>query len=277
MDGVSANQARPLEGAVTLITGAGGAIGGASAKMLAKAGSSVFLVDANRQAADDVAAMIRVAGGRAAIGVADISSADEVDRVVSTAIAEFGRLDILVNNAAISPVTPFLEVSIEEWRRVFSVNVDGPLMLTLRCAQEMMKQDVSAMTGCRGKIINISSGAADAGRPMLAAYGATKAALNHLTMTASRALAEYEIASTVVYPGEVEEGLLGQVAAKMAASEGAADATGFLRQRAKARIDGRFSTPDEVAKFVAFAASTQGMRLNGRRVWAFAPEDALGS
>ena len=93
----------------------------------------------------------------------------------------FDRLDILVNNAGIFHVAPLLDFPLEAWRRVFAVNLDGALLATQRAGRMMQAQAPHPVTGCRGKILNISSGAAERGRPFLPAYGASKAALNHLS------------------------------------------------------------------------------------------------
>jgi meso-butanediol dehydrogenase/(S,S)-butanediol dehydrogenase/diacetyl reductase len=263
-----------LDGATAVVTGGGGAIGSATGRILAAAGSAVVLVDLNSENLEQAASTIRAEGGEVSLMAADLSSPGVVNKVVEQALSLRGRLDVLVNNAGISPVTPFLEIPLEEWRRVFAINVEVPLALTQAIAKVMIGQEVSEALRCRGKIINISSKAADVGRPLLASYGATKAALNHLTMTTADVLAEHLIASTIFYPGGVAEGLLGQVAPMMAAAEGQGTEQ-FLDSRANLTALGRASTPDEMAAHILYIAASKGMRLNGQRVWGFTPEDAL--
>src|SRR5207302_8786341 len=101
---------------------------------------------------------------------------------------------------------------LEAWRGVFAVNLDAALLATQRAARMMQAQAPRPSTNCRGKILNISSGAAEVGRPYLPAYGASKAALNHLSKSTALVLAPHAIATTVLYPPSVREGMFGRIA-----------------------------------------------------------------
>jgi D-sorbitol dehydrogenase (acceptor) len=178
----------------------------------------------------------------------------------------YDRLDILVNNAGIFHVSPFLDFPLEAWRRVFSVNVDGALMATQRAAKLMQRQTPHSATGCRGKIINISSGAAERGRPFLAAYGASKAALNHVSKTSALVLADSNICVTVVNPTSVREGMFGPIADEMAEYEGVTPRE-FEEQRASGSPLGRLQKPEEVGTIAVWVAAARGMDLHGRLVY----------
>jgi meso-butanediol dehydrogenase/(S,S)-butanediol dehydrogenase/diacetyl reductase len=162
-------------------------------------------------------------------------------------------------------VVPLLDFPIDAWRHVFAVNLDGALLATQRAGRMMQAQAPHPRTGCRGKILNISSGAAERGRPFLAAYGASKAALNHLSKTTALVLGEHAIATTVLYPTSVREGMFGEIAGQMAGLEGLTPAA-FEAQRAAGSPLGRLQKPDEVAAIAVWVAAHPGMGLNGQLV-----------
>jgi len=252
-----------LGGQVALVTGAGKGIGQAIACAFASAGARVVVADIQLDTAEQTAAAI----GDAALPIQlDVSSADSQDRAFDRIASAYDRLDILVNNAGIFHVAPFLEFPLDAWRRVFSVNVDGALLATQRAARLMQQQAPHPETGCRGKIINISSGAAERGRPFLAAYGASKAALNHVSKTSSLVLAEHAICVTIVNPTSVREGMFGPIADEMASFEGLSPPE-FEAQRAAGSPLGRLQKPEEVGSIAVWVAAAHGMHLNGRLVY----------
>ena len=254
-----------LQDQVCLVTGAGAGIGQAISRALAAEGARVVVADVNTEAASSTATSITSDGGRAVAVQTDVTSADSQDRLFSRIRTEFGRLDVLVNNAGIFHVAPLLEFPLDAWRRVFAVNLDGALLATQRAGHMMQSQPEHPVTGCRGKIINISSGAAERGRPFLAAYGASKASLNHLSKSTAIVLGSHSIATTVVYPTSVREGMFGPIADQMAEYEGMSPQE-FVEQRAGGSPTGRLQKPEEVASIVVWVAARQGMSLNGQLV-----------
>src|SRR6266851_1609491 len=254
-----------LAGQVALVTGAGRGIGQAIAWAFAGEGARVVVADIDADAAAETAASIDADGGRALAVRTDVTSPDAQDRLFARARDTFHRLDILVNNAGIFHVAPLLEFPLEAWRRVFAVNLDGALLATQRAGRMMQGQEPNAVTGCRGKILNISSGAAEMGRPFLPAYGASKAALNHLSKSTAVVLGAHAIATTVLYPTSVREGMFGPIADQMAEFEGMSP-DDFLAQRAAGSPLDRLQKPEEVAAIAVWVASRAGMGLNGRLV-----------
>jgi NAD(P)-dependent dehydrogenase (short-subunit alcohol dehydrogenase family) len=252
----------PLAGQVALVTGAGKGIGEAIACAFVAAGARVVVADIRLNTAEHTTRSIEASGGIALACEVDVSSPESQDRLFGRIQETFDRLDILVNNAAIFHVAPFLEFPLDAWRRVFAVNVDGPLLATQRAGRMMHGQEPHPVTGCRGKIINISSGAAERGRPFLAAYGASKAALNHLSKTSALVLGEHAIATTVVNPTSVREGMFGPIADEMASLEGMTPQA-FEAQRAAGSPLGRLQKPEEVAAIAVWVAAMPGMSLNG--------------
>src|SRR6266511_3944371 len=157
--------ARRLDGQVALITGGGRGIGQAIACAFGAEGASVVVAEIDAEAASATAAAI---GANAVAVATDVTSPEAQDRLFGRVRAQFDRLDILVNNAGIFHVAPLLEFPLEDWRRVFAVNLDGALLATQRAGRMMQAQAPHPVTNCRGKILNISSGAAEraAGSPV---------------------------------------------------------------------------------------------------------------
>src|SRR6516165_3687776 len=149
---------------VALVTGAGGAIGRATAAELAAAGFDVCVTDLNRSDLAPAQAAVEAAGGACRTYVCDVTDAEVV--------AEAGCVDVLVNGAGIVHVDDLLDLTFETWRRVMSVNADGTFMMGQATTRAMVRQPPNALLGRRGLIVNISSAAAEVGRPTRAAYAA---------------------------------------------------------------------------------------------------------
>ena len=263
-----------LAGQVAVVTGAGRGIGQAIAWAFAGEGARVVVADIDADAASETAASIDADGGTALAVRTDVTSPDAQDHLFARARDTFHRLDILVNNAGIFHVAPLLEFPLEAWRRVFAVNLDGALLATQRAGRMMQGQEPNAVTGCRGKILNISSGAAEMGRPFLPAYGASKAALNHLSKSTALVLGPHAICTTVLYPTSVREGMFGPIADQMAEFEGMSP-DDFAAQRAAGSPLERLQKPEEVAAIAVWVAAHAGMSLNGRLVHTEAHVGAL--
>jgi NAD(P)-dependent dehydrogenase (short-subunit alcohol dehydrogenase family) len=247
------------------VTGAGKGIGEAIARCFSNAGAHVMVADVRRDLADSAARSIGSAGGSASAADVDVTSPESQDRLFQQVERDFGRLDVLVNNAGIFHVAPFLDFPLDAWRRVFAVNVEGAVLATQRAGKLMQRQHPNPATDCRGKILNVSSGAAERGRPFLAPYGASKAALNHISKTSAIVLGEHGISTTVLYPTSVREGMFGDIANQMAALEGMTP-DAFESNRAAGSPLGRLQTPEEVGAIAVWVAAYRGMDLNGQLV-----------
>jgi NAD(P)-dependent dehydrogenase (short-subunit alcohol dehydrogenase family) len=256
---------RRLAHQVALVTGAGRGIGQAIACAFAAEGAHIVVADVDAESASGTAAAIASNGGSALAVVTDVTSPEAQDRLFGRLRDDFDRLDILVNNAGIFHVAPLLDFPIEVWRRVFAVNLDAALLATQRAGRMMQVQAPHPSTNCRGKILNISSGAAERGRPFLPAYGASKAALNHLSKSTALVLGPHAIATTVLYPTSVREGMFGPIADQMAGLEGMTP-DDFTAQRAAGSPLGRLQTAEDVGAIAVWVAAHVGMGLNGRLV-----------
>jgi len=189
-----------VEGKVALVAGAAGGIGGAGAEGLAHEGAAVICADIDAAAAEAVTARIRAAGGRAIATALDVRDRVAVDAAVSTAVREFGRLDVLLDCAGVSHGGNFLDLDHSEWERVIAVNLTGMFHLGQAAARQMVRQG-------GGSIINVTSQLAEVARPERAAYVASKGGGRSLTHAMALDLAGHGIRVNAIAPGPTLTGL----------------------------------------------------------------------
>mgnify|MGYP000267979406 FL=1 len=184
-----------LEGKSALITGAARGIGKAFAEAYIREGASVAIADINLKGAQATAA--ELGSGAIAVGM-DVTKQDSIDAAVAKTIDAFGRIDILINNAALFTAAPIVEIRREDYDRVFDINVAGTLFTLQAVARHMIER------GGGGKIINMASQAGRRGEALVAVYCATKAAVISLTQSAGLNLIEYGINVNAIAPGVVD-------------------------------------------------------------------------
>lgn len=179
-----------LQDRVAIVTGAAQGIGKAIADKLAAEGAAVVVADINEAGATAVAA-----GLPKGIGVrTDVSDEASVKAMVKAAVDTYGKLDILVNNAAIVPFTAWDDIDLAEWRRIMSVNLDGTFLTNRHASDEMRKRSY-------GRIVNIASNVIVAGTPNLAHYVASKGGVFGFTRALATELGTYGITVNSVAPG----------------------------------------------------------------------------
>jgi len=197
-----------LDGKVAIVTGAGRGIGRAVALRLAREGANVVVADINAQNAEKVAEEIRALDRQALSSVVDVSRLDDIQSMVDQAVAEFGRIDILVTAAGVAQTGLFLDLTEQEWNLVIDTNLKGTTFCVQAVGRQMMKQipeDVRAAGRADksyGKIVNFSSISGRRGRAEQVPYAASKAAIISVTQSAALALAPY-INVNAVCPGVV--------------------------------------------------------------------------
>ena len=187
-----------LDGKVALVTGAGRNIGRATILKMAAEGANVVVNARSNQAeADAVAEEARAMGVKAMAILADVSNKEQVDSMVSMAMAEFGKIDILVNNAAIRPHKPFLEVTLEDWEYVRGVVLDGAFYTTSAIMPSMVKNEY-------GRIIFFTGDGAFQGPPERAHVSAAKMGLVGMCRSLASEFAPKNIRVNVVSPGSID-------------------------------------------------------------------------
>jgi NAD(P)-dependent dehydrogenase (short-subunit alcohol dehydrogenase family) len=186
-----------LRDQVAIVTGAGRNIGEEIAKVLAANGARVAVVDMYAGRGNKVADEIGASGGTAAAFVADVSSEGDVARLIDDVVAQWGRVDILVNNAAISDNKDILEITKEQWDRVLAVTLTGSFLMSRGAARAMV-------TGGRGgKIVNVGSTSGFFGRSRAVAYAAAKGGVANLTRAMAVQLAPHNIRVNGVVPNKI--------------------------------------------------------------------------
>jgi 3-oxoacyl-[acyl-carrier protein] reductase len=240
-----------LKGKVAVVTGASKGIGAAIAKSLAAEGASVVVNYASSKAgADKVVAAIAAAGGKAVAVGGDVSKAAEAQGIIASALANFGRLNILVNNSGIYEFTPIEAVTEESFHKMFNINVLG-LLLTTQAAVKHLGEGAS--------IINIGSGVTRFTPPNSAVYTATKGAVDAVTGVLSKELGPRKIRVNSINPGIIEtEGT------HTAGFIGSDFEKNFIAQTPL----GRTGQPGDIASIAVFLASDDSGWLTGEQFLA---------
>ena len=179
-----------------LVTGAGTGLGAGIAARFAEAGADVAIhYRGNLEGARSVASRVKAMGSRALLVQADLTQQGEAESVVTQTVKMFGRLDVLINNAGIYPISPLLEIKQEEWQEVINTNLNGAFLCLQAAASQMIAQHEG------GAIVNIISIEAFNPTPGHSHYSASKAGLEMLGRTAARELGKYAIRVNSVAPG----------------------------------------------------------------------------
>lgn len=236
-----------LDGKTALITGSARGIGLAFAKTYVAEGARVAIADINIDRAREAAAEI----GDAAFAVEmDVTKQDSIDRAINATVAQFGQIDILINNAALFTAAPIAEIDRADYNRVIDINVAGTLFTMQAVAKHMIDR------GIRGRIINMASQAGRRGEALVAVYCATKAAVISLTQSAGLNLIQHGINVNAIAPGVVDGEHWDGVDAFFAKYEG--KAPGQKKQEVGAAVPfGRMGTADDLTGMAVFLASDE--------------------
>lgn len=238
-----------LSGKVALITGGASGIGRATALLFAREGAAIAIADVNQDAGQRVAEEIARDGGRAFFEAADVTRGADCRRVVERATREFGRIDILFNNAGIIRRATVMDVSEDDWDRVMAVNVKSIYLLSREVIPHMEKRGA-------GTIINTASGWGLAGGAKAAVYCASKGAV--VLLTKAMAIDHGpRIRVNCICPGDTDTGMLRAEASQLGEA-----ADRFLADAAKRPL-GRVGTPEEVAQAVLYLASDASSFVTG--------------
>ena len=234
-----------LAGKVAIVTGGARHIGAAYARKLAAEGAVVVIADVLD--GNGVIEEIKSCGGKAMGLQVDVSREEDTARMAAETVNAFGRIDILVNNAAIFIAIqrqPFYEITADEWDRVSAVNIKGPFLCAKAVFPQMKQQR-------NGKIINISSSTVFSGTPLFLHYVASKAALIGMTRSLAREVGEYGICVNAIAPGLIQHE--GQNAPKE-----------FTEFQLKARSLKRLQTPEDLLGVLIYLASSDSDFVTGQ-------------
>ncbi len=239
---------------VAIVTGAAGGIGSAIARCLAEHGARVLLTDISEGPVHTAANKLRNLGLNVSGMSHDVSDGRDWERVFSFAGSSFGNVDILVNNAGLAHVASIEDVSLAEWRRIMSVNLDGAFLGT--------QAAIAHMRGRGGSIVNIASIRALAGNPNTVAYDTSKAGVVALTRSAALHCARqaYNIRINAVLPGYVETDMVREVMSRQPDPEAA------MNSVMNVQPTGRMGLPEEIANTVLFLASDESSFMVGSQL-----------
>ena len=234
-----------LKDKVAIVTGGARGIGAAIGARYAEEGARVVVADILEREA--IAAATSIGRGAFAVGL-DVTKQASIDAMVAAVVAKAGRIDVLVNNAAIFDMAPFLEITEASYDRQFAINVKGLLFTLQAVAAQMVKQ------GQGGKIVNFASQAGRRGEALVAVYCASKAAVISLTQSAGLALIKHKINVNGIAPGVIDTPMWDHVDAQFAKYENLPLGE-KKRQVGLAVPYGRMGVPEDIAGAAVFLAS----------------------
>ncbi len=233
-----------LAGKIAFVSGSGQNIGRGIAVRLAEAGANIIVNGSQNVAAcEETAKLIQAAGQNSVIAMGDMSKPEDVQRVTETALAEFGRVDILVNNAARRPHKPFLELSMEDWNEVVDVALTGPFQTAQAFLPGMIDNGW-------GRIINFAGMKAMRGYFEGAPISAAKHGVLGLTKALSREFAQHGVTANVISPGQIRKD-----------SDAVDDPN-----RVKTIPAGKMGRSGDIAATVAFLASPEAGFISGQMI-----------
>jgi NAD(P)-dependent dehydrogenase (short-subunit alcohol dehydrogenase family) len=239
-----------LSGRVALITGGASGIGKATAKLLAREGAAVAIVDIDAEAGNAVARSVIEDGGEAMFILCNVSRSEECKKAVDRTLRKWGRLDVLFNNAGVTRRASVLGTSEEEWDWVMEVNVKSVFLMSKAAIPEMIKND-------GGVIVNTGSGWGIVGGKDAVAYCASKGAVIQLTKAMAIDHGPQNIRVNAICPGDTDTPMLAEEARQLGQSHDAVLAESVQRPL------GRAGRPEEIAQAVLYLASDASSFVTG--------------
>jgi len=237
---------RRYDGKVVALTGAASGMGRCTALRIASEGGTIFGIDIDADGLAVVASEVSDAGGSMSVRVTDISDPAECAAAIQECVDIHGRLDVLGNFAAISWMRNVVEVSPDDWRRIFAINVDGTFFLCQAALPHILES--------RGNIVNIASNAGFMGQAYLVPYCATKGAIVQLTRALAMEFVKQPIRINAIAPGGTDT--------PMNEDFTLATDTDFDLMKPSMGFRG-FGSPDEIAALFAFVASDEAGNIHG--------------
>ena len=239
-----------------IVTGAGRGIGRATALRFAREGADVLVPDLDPRTAEETAREIQRLGRKGVPLQVDVTRMADIQRMVETALREFGKIDILVNNAGITRVKDPLQLTEADWDRTLDLNAKALFFCTQAVAREMIKRK-------SGVILNATSISGRSGKPMMVDYCASKFAVIAITQSLALAWAKHGVRVNAVAPGIVDTDMWVSIDREWSALEG--KPTGEMKRSRVAAIPlGRIETPEDVSNLYTFLATDEASYITGQ-------------
>lgn len=239
------------------ITGAAGDLGLATAKYFRDEGADLFLADINLKNIEEFKNNSKSFTNKINYKNCDISNKNNVIETVEYAVKKNKKIDVLINNAAVDFSTPILDITEEEWDKIFSVNVKGTYFVTQAVLKYMINEKI------KGSVINIASAGGIIPRPQILSYGTTKAAIIYMTKTFGLAMGKFGIRVNGIAPAPLDTKMFREVAPKIARQSGMTEKEWINSWNEKIPL-GRIATLDDVVKTISFLASDESSFINAQ-------------
>ena len=233
-----------------IVTGAGSGIGRAIAERLAADGLAVAIFDRDTESAEAAAAKVTADGGTAIGLTVDVADRAQIDAGVEDVRQQLGAATVLVNNAGVDGFDRFLDISLEKWNRLLTVNLTG----TFQCCQAVVPDMIAARWG---RIVNISSSSAQGGQPLMTHYVASKAGVIGFTKALALELGEHGITVNTIPPGFIDTPMLRKTEAKGLLGKGVEHHESLTPVR-------RIGRPEDIANACAFLVAEEASYVTGQ-------------
>jgi 3-hydroxybutyrate dehydrogenase len=247
-----------LQDKVAIVTGAASGIGLGIARTFAREGASVGIADVNLEGAQAAVEAISQSGGKAMALAMDVTNEADVDRCVKQIVDAYGSIDILVSNAGVQHIDPVVNLSLENWRRVLAIHVDGAFLTTRACLRYMYS------SGRGGSIIYMGSVHSKLASPLKAPYVTAKHGLIGLAKAVAKEGAPYGVRANVICPGFVRTPLVDKQIPEQARELGISEEDVIRKVMLKDTVDGEFTTIADVADVALFLAAFSTNALTGQ-------------
>lgn len=247
-----------LKDRVAIVTGAASGIGREIARRFAREGAAVVVADRDVAGARRVESEIAQGGGAAlALGM-DVADEGQVEAGARTVVERFGSIDILISNAGVQHIAPLVELSLDDWRRMLAVHLDGAFLTTRACLRRMIEQ------GRGGTIVYTGSVHSVEASPLKAPYVVAKHGLLGLSRLVAKEGAPHGVRTHVICPGFVRTPLVEQQIPEQARSLNISEDEVVRNVMLRQTVDGEFTTMDDVAEVAVFFCAFPSLALTGQ-------------
>jgi 3-hydroxybutyrate dehydrogenase len=249
-----------LKDKVAVVTGAASGIGKKIAETFANEGAKVVIADLDAEDAKKTAAEISAKKGQAMSVKMDVTNESEVDNGIAEVNKKFGDIDILVSNAGIQHIDPIDKLSLQDWKKLLAIHLDGAFLTTRACIRSMYA------SGRGGSIIYMGSVHSKEASPLKAPYVTAKHGLIGLCKVVAKEGAAHNVRANVICPGYVETPLVKKQIPEQAKDLGISEEDVIKKVMLKDTVDGEFTTTDDVANVALFFASFADNALTGQSI-----------